>query len=124
MRDGLLLLKTLLLSTSQRNIYRHCRDKRKRRKIIGNAVAMTFLYVMLIAYSLALSCGLGVYGMIDAAPAMCAISVSAIALLFTLFQTNGYLFNFRDYDMLLSLPFKTGAVAACRFLYMYIRDIP
>ena len=124
MRDGFLLLKTLLLSTSQRNIYRYCRDKKKRRKVVGNAVAMTFLYVMLIAYSLALSCGLGVYGMIDAAPAMCAISVSAIALLFTLFQTNGYLFNFRDYDMLLSLPFKTGTVAACRYMYMYIRDIP
>ncbi len=45
---SLLLLRTLLLSTSQINIYRHCEDRRKRRRIIGGMIGMTLLYVMLM----------------------------------------------------------------------------
>ena len=37
--DNILLLKTLLLSTSQINILKYCKDKKKRGRIIGTAVA-------------------------------------------------------------------------------------
>ena len=36
MNKTILLLKTLLLSTNQWNIYKHTGDKKKRRKIIGS----------------------------------------------------------------------------------------
>jgi ABC-2 type transport system permease protein len=55
---------------------------------------------------------------------MCAMIVSALGFILTLFRTNGYLFNFREYDMLMALPFKSSAVAACKFLYMYIKCLP
>jgi ABC-2 type transport system permease protein len=62
--------------------------------------------------------------MIDAAPVMCALIISVLAFIFTLFKTNGYLFNFREYDMLMSLPFEARTIAGCKLLYMYIKSLP
>ena len=121
---GMLLIKTLLLSTSQRNILRHTTDKKKKRKIIGNTVGKAILYAMLIAFCVALCIGFGKFGFIGAAPQMCALTVSAMAFVLTLLKTNGYLFNFKEYDMLMSLPFSSGTVAACKFLYMYLKSLP
>jgi ABC-2 type transport system permease protein len=122
--NGFLLLKTLLLSTSQRNIYRHTKDKKKKKKIVGAAVGAVLLYLMLMAYCIAMCCGYGAYGIIHAAPVLCALVISLIAFVFTVFKTNGYLFNFREYDMLMSLPFEAKTVAASKFLYMYVKSMP
>ena len=45
MNNGIVLLRTLLLSTSGRNIRRHSTDKKKRRRIIGSAVGEAFMVV-------------------------------------------------------------------------------
>ena len=124
MNKNILLLRTLLLSTSQRNIYRHCKDKKKRGKIVGGFIAAGLLYAMLMAYCILMCIGYGVSGMIDAAPVMCALTISILAFFFTFFKTNGYLFNFKEYDMLMSLPFEARTVAGCKFLYMYVKSLP
>ena len=124
MKHNILLLKTLLLSTSARNIYRYTTDRKKRRRIVGGAVGVVCLYAMVMAYSIAMCIGYGSVGLIDAAPVLCALTVSALAFLFTFFKTNGYLFNFKEYDMLMSLPFEAKTVAGCKFLYMYIKSLP
>ena len=121
---NILLLKNLILSTSQINKYKHCKDKKKKSKIIGGFVGMTILYLMIMAYCIATCVGYGEYGLIEAAPGMCAMVISILAFIFTFFKTNGYLFNFKEYDMLMSLPFKTRTVAACKFLYMYVNSLP
>ena len=66
----------------------------------------------------------GAADMIKATPIMCALIISSIAFMFTVFKTNGYLFNFKEYDMLMSIPFKSSTVAGCKFLYMYIQTLP
>ena len=124
MSKGILLLRTLLLSTSDCNIYRHTTDRKKRGRIVGSTIGAAFLYLMLMAYCVAMCIGYGVMGIIDSAPVLCALTISALALLFTFFKTNGYLFNFKEYDMLMSLPFETRTVAACKFLYMYVKSLP
>ena len=48
--NGMLLVKTLLLSTSQRNIYRYTKDKKKKRKIMAGFIGTGLLYLMLMAY--------------------------------------------------------------------------
>ena len=48
MNKNIVLLRTLLLSTSRVNIYRHSTEKKKRGRIIGNAVAVVILYAMLM----------------------------------------------------------------------------
>ena len=122
--NGWLLLKTLFLSTSRTNSYRYSGDKKKKRRILGNAVGTGILHLMLIGYCAAVCIGYGMIGIIDAAPVMCALMISALAFVFTFFKTNGYLFNFREYDMLMSLPFSSSTVAACKFLYMYVKSMP
>ncbi len=121
---NLLLLKTLLLSTSQKNIYRNTTDKKKKKKIVGSTIGACIIYAMIMIYSMMMCFGYGGAGMIDSAPVMCALIVSSIAFMFTFFKTNGYLFNFKEYDMLMSLPFESSSVAGCKFLYMYIKSLP
>ncbi len=124
MKKNMLLLKTLLLSTDRWNIYKHTGDKKKRKKIIGGFIGSLVLYLMLMVYSIAACVGYGLNGMMDDAPVMCALVISLLAFVFTLFRTNGYLFNFKEYDMLMSLPFETRTVAGCKFLYMYVKMLP
>ena len=79
---------------------------------------------MLIGYGILMCIGYGAAGIIDAAPVMCALVISVLAFFFTFFKTNGYLFNFKEYDMLMALPFEARTVAACKFLYMYVKSLP
>ena len=118
------LLKTLLLSTSTRNIFRYTTDKKKKRRMIGGTIGAIILYGLLMAYSILMCIGYGKAGLINAAPVMCALVTSVIAFVFTFFKTNGYLFNFKEYDMLMSLPLEARSVAGCKFLYMYIKSLP
>ncbi len=120
----LLLLRALLLSTSSRNIYRYTKDQKKKSRITGNTVAYAVVYFFLMVYAVAMCAGYGFAGLIGAVPVLCALTVSAISFFMTLFKTNGYLFNFREYDMLMSLPFESKTVAAAKFLYMYIKSLP
>ncbi|MCR5468402.1 MAG: hypothetical protein K6F37_05525 [Lachnospiraceae bacterium] len=121
---NIILLRTLLLSTSRGNIIRHAHDKKKRGKYIKSIVGLVILYALIMLYSVLTVIGYGIYGLIDATPVMCGLIISALAGLFTFFKTNGYLFNFKEYDMLMSLPFEARTIAACKFMYMYIQSLP
>ena len=44
MSNALVLVRTLLLSTSQLNVYRHTTNKKKRRRIVGNVVGFLILH--------------------------------------------------------------------------------
>ncbi len=119
-----LLVKTLLLSTSGRNILKYSQDKKKRNQIIGGYVGFGILYVMLAVYSALMSVGYGLYGFAEAIPTLCSLAVAIVAFLFTVLKVNGYLFNFREYELLMAMPFSTKTIAAARFLYMYLKSLP
>lgn len=121
---NILLLRTLLLSTSQLNIYRYCRDKKKRRKIVAGAIGRACLYALLLAYCILACIGYGTAGITASMPVLCALTISLLAFILTFFKTNGYLFHFKEYDMLMSLPFEDRTVAGCKFLYMYVKSLP
>jgi len=121
---NLLLIKTLLLSTSRFNLMKNTHDPKKRKKATGGVIGVVILYAMLMLYMVLLCVGYGQNGLIECVPVMCAITISAIGFFFTFFKTNGYLFNFKEYDMLMSLPFDSKTVAASKFIYMYIKSLP
>lgn len=122
--NNAVLLGALLRSTSQLNIYRYSKDRKKKGRIIGNTVGFIVLYLMIIAYCVVMCIGFGAIGLTGVIPCLSALTVSLLAFFFTFFKTNGYLFNFREYDMLMSLPFEAKTVAGCKFLYMYIKSLP
>lgn len=119
-----ILLRTLLQSTSFINTYKYSKDKKKKHRIIGNFIGFSIIYLMLIGYSIAMCIGYGKIGITDSIPAMCAVILSSLAFIFTLFKTNGYLFAFKEYDMLMSLPFEVKTIVKAKFLYMYVKSLP
>ena len=95
---NILLLKTLLLSTSRTNIYKHTTDKKKKKKIVGAYIGLFFLYAMVMGYSIAMCLGYGALGMIQAAPGMCVLVISALAFMFTVSYYDILLFlTYCDY---------------------------
>ena len=122
--DSVLLLKALLLSTSDLNTLRYSHDKKKKGFIVSRGIGMALVYLMLAGYSFATCYGYGKIGIISSAPVLCALIISSLALVFTFIKSDGYLFNFKEYDMLMALPFAPKTVAACKFLYMYIKALP
>lgn len=122
--NRIVLLRTLLLSTSQWNKYKHTKDRKQRGKIIGVFAGMAILYAVIIGYCILMCVGYGKIGMAEVIPTLCALTISTLAFLFTIFKTNGYLFNFKEYDLLMALPFEARTVAADKFLYMYVKCFP
>lgn len=119
----MLLLKTLLLSTSEINAYKYSKDKR-RGKVIGNMIGKGIVGLMLIIYFGLAGVGMNALGYTDAVPTLCAMTVSAMGLFLTLLRSTGYMFAFKEYDMLMAMPFSVKDVVACKFLYMYIKSMP
>lgn len=120
----IMLLKTMLLSTSQINILKYSKDKKRRGRAIGSLVGMAILFAVIMMYCIFSCAGFGMLGFSKYIPMMNAIILSTVSFLFTILKTNGYLFNFKEYDMIISLPFEPREVAADKFLYMYIKSLP
>ena len=119
----LLLLRTFLLSTSAWNVLKTSKDKKKKGLFIGNIIGYGILYLMLMAYSVLSVIGLGNMGLIEFVPVLNVVTISGISLVFTFIKSNSYLFGFKEYDMIVSLPFSIKTVVGDKFLYMYIKSL-
>jgi len=118
-----ILLRTLLLSTSQLNQFKYETDKKLKRKIVRQTIALFFLYLCIMFMFVSMAAGYAVSDMSNHIPALSAISIIMLEFIFTLLKTNGYLFAFKDYDTLMSLPFTVKQVVTCKFLYMYVKNL-
>ena len=119
-----LMLRMQLTASGRRNVRNYEQDGKKRKKASGEAFGQGVLLFFLALYFGAQSWGLYAFGLGSAVPLSCALAVSAAAFLFTFFKTNGTLFRFREYELLMSLPFPAGTVAASRFFLMALRSLP
>ena len=92
--------------------------------MIGNLIGYSMLYLMVMAYCVLSAIGLGSVGLIEYMPLLNVVTISSISLIFTFIKSNSYLFGFREYDMIVSLPFSIKTVVGDKFLYMYIKSLP
>lgn len=120
----LVLLRAFIQSTSLFNLLKYSRDKKKKSNATGSLAGMAVLYIFLIGYCVLNSIGYGMYGMADSIPVLCALVISAMSFLFTLLKANAYIFGFKEYDMIVSLPFEIKTIVADKFLYMYLKSFP
>ncbi|MDD3339816.1 MAG: hypothetical protein PHS82_13285 [Lachnospiraceae bacterium] len=124
MRSKLMtLLKIQYMNQSSLNALRYETDRRKRNRTIAVYVSMALVILMMMAYSFLMAYGYGFLGMSNAVPGFALVISSVVTLFFTFIKSNGFLFAFKDYDMLMALPFTTGTVITAKFLYMYINNL-
>lgn len=119
-----LLLKTFLKSTSEINVLKYSKDKAKRKYAKNSLLGQVILNVVLMVYATLLSVGLAHYGQAEVIPQICAIFLLGFPFVFTLFKANGYLFGFKEYDMIMSMPFTVKSIVSGKFWYMYIKSMP
>lgn len=117
-----LLLSGMLKNSSRINIFKHTDDKKKRSNIVGTYIGESILFICLMGYCGLQAIGLGMFGLAEAIPTVTVVLVSLLSLIFTIFKVNGYLFAFKDYDMLMALPFTVKTVVSSKFLYMYVKS--
>ncbi len=122
--NQVLLLKNLLRASSSFNFLKYSKDAKAKSKVRMTMFGMSLLYILLMIYCIFTVVGYGMLGITSQIPALCTVTVSIIAGFFTLLKTNGYLFAFKEYDMLMSLPFPTKSVVGAKFLYMYVKSLP
>lgn len=122
-RNEMILLKTLFLSTSESNIRKHSNDPKKRKNALWACIGKGILLFLLVIYTFAMCAGYGAMGLTDAIPLLCAATISLVAFFFTVFKVNGYLYGFKEYDMIMSLPFEVKSVVKAKFMYMYLKSI-
>lgn len=118
-----ILLRAQFLNKSGLNAFRHETDRKKKNRILGMGIAMGFVAVVMAGYSFGFAYGFGYLGMAEVVPGY-AITISAlVTLVFTFFKTNGFLFAYRDYDLLMALPVRTETVITAKFMYMYLSSL-
>lgn len=110
-----LLFKTQLKNEFGRN------QKSRGRTLTTFAIAITAIIV--IIYSGMLSYGLGSIGMAEVIPSYGIAITGLIILFFTAFKTNGVLFAYKEYDLIMAFPVKTSTIIASRFLTMYALNL-
>lgn len=127
MRNFWILTKLQMLSLFGINKIRHQRageEKKKTKRGLWMLIAMAFslLYVS-TQYSVMLCAALQPIGQLSLAPGLMALAASAMTLVFSMFEVKSLLFLFGDYDMVMSWPVSSMAVAASRAVNMYANNL-
>lgn len=119
-----LLLKVLLDSTSSSHYLKLVKDpeeKKRAKNAIAGPIVLSFL---LVFYSFLIALGLSSQGFADQIPAMAASITSVIVLFFSFLKTNAYMFAFKDYDIIMAMPFEVRTIVAAKFLLMFLKTLP
>ena len=124
MNKSILLLKTMLASSSHLNILKYSKDKKKKRRSILALFGIFYLVILLGGFTGFAAYGLAKFGQAPAVPVMVASIISLLTLVLTLFKTNSYIYSFKQYDTLMSMPFSVKSIVSSRFLLMYLKDLP
>lgn len=111
----ILLFRTQMKNELGRNI--------RSRGRTAMAFVMGILVLILVVYSFLIGYGLSSAGLGEVVPSYGIAITGLIVLFFTALKSNGVLFAYSEYDMLMALPIKTDTVIASRFLTMYVMNL-
>ena len=118
-----LLLKIQLLQTLPLNRLRYSHDPKERSRALLMGISVGLVGLVLIFYSLLFAAGCVMAGLAGVIPPLVITASSLLTLATTLIKSNGLLFGFKDYDLLLSLPVRSRDVIASRLIALYLLDL-
>ena len=123
MRELWILIRLQLSSLFGINQILHMKnaeDKKQGKRALGTLFAMIFaLGYFSVLYSIMMAEGFSAIGKLPTLLGIMALASSALILMFSIFETKGVLFGFGDYDIVMSWPVSTRAVAFSRVVGMY-----
>ena len=119
-----LLVRMLRTASGNGNILKYEKDAKKRRRAEGSIVGSIILHAIIAAVLILLTVGMGNFGMIQGVPAICALLISVLELIFGILRTGDYLFSKKDYEIITALPFSIRDQVSGRFIAMYIHNLP
>ncbi len=101
------------------------KNRNKRPKLLLGGVLFFSIVMSLVVfiYSMMIGVGLKMFDSLELLPALVMAATSFVVLMTTIFKVKGTIFGFRDYDMVMSLPVSTGAIAISRLLILYSLNI-
>ena len=123
MRSFILLLKIQLLGLFGINKALHANAAKAKRTLALAALVVAAIVAVAALYSVGVAEGMAQLGMVEAIP-LVAVLVGAVAGAVAAFlKTNGVLFAFKDYDLVMSLPVPTLSVVLSRIASLYAMSV-
>lgn len=117
----------LLLKTQLKSELSGRRDpsetKKHRRFVVGMAVIIIIVIAAVTSAYVAMATVLGPAGLLALIPTLAMTGGSLFCLFTTIYKTNGLLFGFRDYDLVMAMPFRSSVVVAARLMILYIYNL-
>ena len=120
---GIVLLRTMMASTGRINVIKHSQDSKKKSAAYMALFGIIFLGVIVVGISGLYGYALAYFGFAKLVPTFAASAICLMALVFTVLKSNGYLYAFKEYDMLMAMPFSVRTIVADRFLFMYLQSL-
>ncbi|WP_040197443.1 putative ABC transporter permease subunit [Candidatus Soleaferrea massiliensis] len=121
------ICKIHFLNVSGINRIRYSKDPKEKNKSILFLVMMVFCGVVICGvsfmYSYMMASGFEQIGRVELLPGIMMAATCLVTLFTTIYKSSGILFGFRDFDLLMSLPIKTGTIVASRVLILYGMNI-
>ncbi len=99
------------------------RNKKPKMLIAGVLFFYFLMSFVVLVYSFLIGAGLKMFNSLDLLPALVMAATCFVVLFTTIFKVKGTIFGFRDYDMVMSLPVSTGAIAISRLIVLYTLNI-
>ena len=112
------MVRIQLINQFKLNELKHGRPS----KIILMVFAALCVVGVLSGYTVLLATGLAAVGLAEVILAYALTITSLVSLFFTIFKTNGILFVYKDYDMLMSLPITNVTLITSRFFSLYLMN--
>ena len=120
----LILLSAFFKSTSGINKLKYSHDRKVKAAVKGSIVGLSILYICLLGLCGAMAIGYGAVGLGPAIPALMVIVVSLLSFVFTILKASSFMFGFKEYDMIMSMPLSSKTIVSAKFLFMYIKSLP
>lgn len=114
-----LLLKIQILGTFGLNKALHTDRAKAKRSIALFALAAIAVGVLCVGYSMGVAFSLAEFGLVDSVPFVAVLVGSLAGAMAAFLKTNGVLFAFKDYDIVMSLPVTTMEVVLSRLAALY-----
>ncbi|MDF2610767.1 MAG: hypothetical protein K0R92_2241 [Lachnospiraceae bacterium] len=90
---------------------------------LGVILMILLLSFSSFTYSFMLGTSLNMIGMAELLPELMMAVTCVVTLMTTIYKVKGILFDFKDYDMVMSLPVKTSHIVSSRLLLLYSINI-